>query len=419
MGTESDSSSQDGGRVDFEAGDWENGPPLEIFERMRSQCPIHFTPRIVGYPEEAGYWSVTKAADIAEVSHDWETYSSAQGFTANTSLFPVALQSSMMIGMDPPRHDRIKNLFQRGFTPKRIAGLEEDVRSIVLDVINELGGRDSCDLVVDVAQPVVSRVICSLMGIPKDEIETWAVLVNRIAGATDPDLNQGGVQSTTESDLPQLLARCQALIAERRANPTDDLTSVLIGAEVDGEQLAEQEIIMGLFTLIVGGNDTTKSTYCSAMKALLESPQQWQMLLDDPSLIPGAINESLRMFPALSHMRRTATRDTELGGVEIKEGDKVVMWYVSSSRDESVYEEPNRFDITRGADHQAFGAGGRHFCLGFSLAHLELRLLLEETLKRYPEMQLDGVATHVDSGVLNQLKSLPVRLVPAPATVAR
>jgi len=321
--------------------------------------------------------------------------------------------------MDPPRHDRIKNLFQRGFTPKRIAGLEEDVRSIVLDVINELAGRDSCDLVVDVAQPVVSRAICSLMGIPKDEIETWAVLVNRIAGATDPDLNQGGVQSTTESDFPQLFARCQALIAERRANPTDDLTSVLIGAEIDGEQLSEQEIIMGLFTLIVGGNDTTKSTYCSAMKALLESPQQWQMLLDDPSLIPGAINESLRMFPALSHMRRTATRDTELGGVEIKEGDKVVMWYVSSSRDESVYEEPNRFDITRVADHQAFGAGGRHFCLGFSLAHLELRLLLEETLKRYPEMQLDGVATHVHSGLLNQLKSLPVRLVPAPATVAR
>jgi cholest-4-en-3-one 26-monooxygenase len=215
-----------------------------------------------------------------------------------------------------------------------------------------------------------------------------------------------------ERDVPEIFARCGRLIAERRERPTDDLTSVLVHAEVDGQRLEEHEIVMGFFLLVAAGNDSTKATYCSGMRALIEHPDQRQLLLDDPSLIPAAVEESLRMFPAFAHFRRTATRDTELAGQPIGEGDKVVMWYVSSNRDESRYADPDRFDVTRNPDHQAFGAGGRHFCLGAALARLELRILFEETLARYPAVELASEPTFVESPFINQLKTLQVRLRP-------
>jgi cholest-4-en-3-one 26-monooxygenase len=215
-----------------------------------------------------------------------------------------------------------------------------------------------------------------------------------------------------ERDVPEIFERCRRLIAERRERPTDDLTSVLVHAEVDGERLEEHEIVMGFFLLVAAGNDSTKATYCSAMRALIEHPEERRLLLDDPSLIPSAVEESLRMFPAFAHFRRTATRDTELHGQPISENEKVVMWYVSSNRDESRYEDPDRFDAARNPDHQAFGAGGRHFCLGAALARLELRVLLEETLARYPAMEQAGAPEFAESPFINQLKTLPVRLRP-------
>jgi cholest-4-en-3-one 26-monooxygenase len=167
---------------------------------------------------------------------------------------------------------------------------------------------------------------------------------------------------------------------------------------------------MGFFLLVAAGNDSTKATYCSGMRALMEDPEQRRLLLEDPSLVPQAVEESLRMFPAFAHFRRTATRDTELAGRRIKAGDPVVMWYVSSNRDESRYEDPDRFDLRREVEHQAFGAGGRHFCLGTALARLELKVLLEETLARFPDVQIAGRPLMVESGFINQLKTLPVRL---------
>jgi cytochrome P450 len=183
-----------------------------------------------------------------------------------------------------------------------------------------------------------------------------------------------------------------------------------VHAEVDGEKLEEHEIVMGFFLLVAAGNDSTKATYCSGMRALMDNPEQRELLLEDPTLIPGAVEESLRMFPAFAHFRRTATHDAELHGQAIKKGDKVVMWYVSSNRDESRYEGPDRFDIHRNPEHQAFGAGGRHFCLGTALARLELRILIEETLTRYPDIQLDGDPVPAQALFVNQLKTLPVRL---------
>jgi cholest-4-en-3-one 26-monooxygenase len=345
------------------------------------------------------------------VSRDWQTYSSETGgITTATEGFPLELIQAMFIGMDPPKHDRLKMLFQAGFTPKRIAAHEPRIRQIVSDVLARLEGRRTADLVTDVAQPIVSRVIGSFMGIrPEDDAE-WAALMNSALGADDPDLNPGGVDSLAEVEFPRIFERCRKLIAERRAHPTDDLTSVLVHAEVDGQALEEEEIVMGFFLLVAAGNDSTKATYCSGMNALMEHPDQLALVLRDLTLVPSLVEESLRMFPAFSHFRRTATRDTEIGGQKIKQGEKVVMWYVSSNRDESRYPDPDRFDVTRNPQHQAFGAGGRHFCLGAALARLELKLMFEETLSRYPEMKLAGKPVYAESDFINQLKTLPVEL---------
>jgi cytochrome P450 len=390
---------------------WEDGPPHEAFKRMREECPIHWTESFEMFPEEAGFWSVTTWDDIHAVSRDWQTYSSEKGgVILAAGGFPIELARAMFIGMDPPKHDRLKALFQAGFTPRRIADHEQRIREITLEVLGRLEGREHADLVSDVAQPVVARVIGSFMGISEEEDEIWAKLMNSVLGAMDPDLNPGGVEGAIEKDVPEIFERCQRLIAERRERPTDDLTSVLVHAEVDGSRLEEHEIVMGFFLLMAAGNDSTKATYCSGMRALMENPEQMQLLLDDPSLIPAAVEESLRMFPAFAHFRRTAMCDTELHGQKIKEGDKVVMWYVSSNRDGSRYEDPERFDVRRNPEHQAFGAGGRHFCLGTALARLELRILLEETLRRYPRIGLAGDPVYVESLFINQLKTLPVAL---------
>jgi cholest-4-en-3-one 26-monooxygenase len=393
---------------------WSDGPPHALFRRLRGECPVHWSGEIPDYPEEDGYWSITTADDVHEVSRDWKTYSSERGgVTAATSIFPLELLRAMFIGMDPPKHDRIKALFQAGFTPKRIADHEEAIRAIAVDVLDRLDGRETCDLVTDVAQPVVSRVIGSFMGIPPEDDDAWARLMNSALGTGDLDLNPHGIDGVVEKDIPEIFERCGKMIAERREHPTDDLTSVLVHAEIDGGRLEEHEIVMGFFLLVAAGNDSTKATYCSGMRALMDNPDQRRLLLDDPSLIPSAVEESLRMFPAFAHFRRTATCDTELNGKTIREGEKVVMWYVSSNRDETRYEDPDRFDVTRNPEHQAFGAGGRHFCLGTALARLELRIMLEETLARFPAMEIEGTPVMVESPFINQLKTLPVQLAPA------
>jgi cytochrome P450 len=396
---------------------WQDGPPHELFARMRRECPVHWTSKIREFPEEDGYWSVTRAQDVHEVSRDWQTYSSELGgITAlKNAILPLQLQQAMFIGMDPPKHDRLKALFQRGFTPKRIAEHEDQIRAITCEVLDRLEGppaRERCDLVTDVAQPVVARVIGSFMGIPPEDDQMWADLMNSTLAAVDPDVNPNGVDAVGSEVLPKIFSSCQQLIAARRANPTDDLTSVLVHAEIDGVGLEEHEIVMGFFLLMAAGNDSTKATYCSGMRALMEDDEQRQLVLEDPSLIPDAVEEALRLFPAFAHFGRTATKDTELNGQQIKAGEKVVMWYPSSNRDETRYENPDVFDLRRKAEHQAFGAGGRHFCLGTALARLELKILIEETLKRYPEMQIADRPRFVESPFANQLKTLPVELRP-------
>jgi cytochrome P450 len=389
---------------------WRQGPPHAVFRELRGRCPVHWSPGISQSPQDAGFWSVTKAEDVHTVSRDWETFSSASNIIISDHMVPVEIVQGMFIGMDPPKHDRIKNLFQRAFTPKATARHEPTIREATIRVLDSLADRRTCDLVTELAQPVVARVICSFMGLDPEDDKPWAEAINGLAGFGDPDLNPKGLEQMLAEDLPPMYEKCMKLVADRRAKPTEDMLSVLVFAEIDGDTLTDDEIFAGFLLLMIAGNDSTKATYTSTMRALMENPDQRQLLIEDPSLVPGAIEEALRMFPAFAHFRRTATKDTELGGCPIKQGDKLALWYPSSNRDEDRYEDPDRFDVLRNPEHQAFGAGGRHFCLGTALARLELKVLVEETIKRYPAMTIDAEPTWVLSQFSSQLKSLPVRL---------
>lgn len=390
---------------------WKDGPPHDTFSDLRAKCPVHWSPNIPVLPEEEGFWSLTKADDIAKVTKDWKTFSSERmGIDITNHQIPVEFARAEFIGMDPPKHDRIKQLFLKGFTNQQIAEHEGWIREIVTTVFDRLEGEETCDLVSAVSQPIVARVIHRLLGIPEEEDVKWANYMKRYMGRDDPDLNPGGIPAYVNELLPELMREVTTMIEARRENPTDDLISILVHAEIDGQGLSAEDIMYGTLLLIGAGNDSTMATYVSAMKALMENPDERQKVLDDMSLVPSLVEEALRMFPAFSFMRRTATRDVEIGGRLIKEDDKVVMWYPSSNRDEDKYDDPNRFDVTRNPEHQAFGAGGRHFCLGNALARLELRLMIEETLKRYPEMEIIGDAPHAESFFINQVKALPVKL---------
>ena len=267
---------------------FQDGPPLELFRRLRAECPVHWTDGFSEFPDEDGFWSVTTADDVAEVSHDWQTFSSeAGGFTA---IRTRACRSSCSRRCSSAWIRRSTTASRRsssaGFTPKRIAEHEDAIRAITIDVLDRLEGRESCDLVTDVAQPVVSRVIGSFMGLPPEDDEAWANLMNAIVAAGDPDATPEGTEIVMERLVPQVFERCGGLIAERRESPTDDLTSVLVHAEIDGERLEDHEIVMGFLLLMAAGNDSTKATYCSGMRALMENPDQRRKVLEDPSLVP-------------------------------------------------------------------------------------------------------------------------------------
>jgi cholest-4-en-3-one 26-monooxygenase len=391
---------------------WEKGVPHEIFDRLRAEAPVHWSP-MATWENEPGFWSITRPEDIHAISRDWETYSSERGgmLIADHSV-PLEVQNSMFIGMDPPRHDRIKAIFQRGFTPKRIGEHEEAIRAIAVEKFDLIDGQEEAELVADIAQPVVARVIGSFLGTPPEDDEHWADLALRGLAVGNEELQPDGENVAT---VERVLMEAMELAAERRENPTDDLTSLLVHTEVDGEKLSDLEVAAGFALLVAAGMDSTKATYSNGMVALLKNPEERQKLVDDPSLIPGAVEEFLRMHPAFLNFRRTTTRDVELHGQTIRENDKVIMWYPASNRDENTYECPHQLKVDRNPDHQAFGAGGRHFCLGTALARLELTILFEETLRRYPEMELTSDPEALPSLFTNQVKVIEVKLGPRAA----
>lgn len=397
---------------------WSEGPPHDLFETLRRDDPLHWSD-LNEFEHERGFWSIVRFDDIANVGRDWEAFSSKRSIILIDKLHddpdqpdPMDIAQHMMITQDPPRHDRMKALVQRAFTPKRALEHTERMREIinlVYDRALERNPNGRVDLVQDVGWYVPSMVIGDMLGAPREDAEDLVRWTNTTTAFQDPKLvpDLGMVLEALNEFIPYV----DKLIADRERNPTDDLTTALIQAEIDGEHMPHEEILMFFFLLMVAGNDSTRAVFTSGMKSLMDDPEQMQLVKSGAVPLEQVVEEMVRMHPAFAYMRRTATRDVEMYGKTIKAGDKLALWYVSGNRDEAVFEDPQRFDVRRDPNpHQGFGGGGRHFCLGAGLARLELKLWIEETLRRFPGIEPAGDCERVSSTFLNQWATMPVRL---------
>ncbi len=397
---------------------WREGPPHEVFTRLRTEEPLHWS-EFGDFPDESGFWSVVRYEDIRAVGRDTKTFSSDRSIILFDKLAPegepdpIDLSANMLISQDPPRHDRLKGLVQRAFTPKRAIDHAERIREIINLVFDQAlaahpDGR--LDLVQDVGVYVPSMVIGDMLGVPREDADKLVDWTNRTTAFEDPRLvpDLGDVWRALEEFMPYV----NSMISDRERNPTDDLTTAFMEAEVDGEHLSPEEVLMFFFLLMVAGNDSTRAVFTSGVKSLLDDPEQMELVRSGAVPLDQVVEEFVRFHPAFAYMRRTATVDTALAGKQVMAGDKLALWYVSGNRDESVFDDPQRFDVRREPNaHQGFGGGGKHFCLGAGLARLELKLWIEETLKRFGEITLDGESERVSSTFLNQYRSIPVTLV--------
>jgi cytochrome P450 len=402
---------QDLGNVDLaDPTLWDAGPPYDLFARMQREAPVHFSPQRVA-PDEGGFWSITRHEDVRTVTRDFKTFSSERRGILNVDDIgvPLDVQRLQMISMDPPRHDRLKALVTKAFKPDSVAQHEDAVSQIISDVLDSVADRETFDLVADVARPIPARVIGSLLGTPPEDDPTLVHWTNVFTAFEDPAIREQW--DDTEAIFNEIIEYVNGQIAQRRDSPRDDLITAMMNAEVDGEKLNDVEIAVFFVLLMAAGNDSTRATYSATMLALLQDEKQLALLREQPDMIEAAVEEGLRCFPAFAFMGRAATTDYELQGQTIKENDRVLLWYLASNRDESVFPDPHKFDITReGLDnHQAFGGRGRHFCLGANLARLELKLWIKQTIDRFPDLELDGEPKRVRALFLNQYNSIPVR----------
>jgi cytochrome P450 len=389
---------------------YRDGPPHEIWRLLRREAPV-FWHEGQGFP---GFWTITKYEDMVRISRDPQTFISGKG--VNIATDPERTENNigagrMMLMTDPPLHVRLRRLVNKGFTPRQIAALEPHVRSVVTEIIDDVAPRGACDFVEDIAAKLPLAIICEMMGVPKEDWQLIFDWTNRTIGADDPEYQvEGGTREETANRARmETFAYFARLVQERRREKRDDLVSVLSEAEVEGERLSDQDILIFCYLLILAGNETTRNATSGGMLALIEHPEQRRRLMDDRSLMPSAIEEILRWVSPVMHFARIVTRDTEIRGQPVKANDKVVMWYPSANRDEDIFPDPYTFDVSRTPnEHIAFGIG-EHFCLGASLARLELQVMFEELLRRLPDIEPNGPIQRLRSTLIAGIKHMPVR----------
>ena len=381
------------------------GVPHDQFTWLRENDPVYFHP----LPDGGGFWCLTKYDDIVHASKDWRSYSSAKGTNIRD---PVDGAELMMVNTDPPYHEKLRKIVSKGFHPKMIADLEPHIREIVTGILDRVAPKGECDLVTEVSSELPLEVIAEMMGVPEEhrhKIFEWSNTM--IAEGGDPEYSPS-LDDATRAFM-EMAELVNLLADERSENPTEDLITKLITAEVDGEKLNRLEYDVFMVLLAVAGNETTRNLISGGTLALIENPEQRQKLIEDPSKIPMAVEEMLRWVTPVLHFRRTATHDTDMRGKTIKEGDKVVLWYISGNRDTDVFADPFAFDVERDPNpHMTFGAGGPHFCLGFSLAQLEIKVMFEEMLKRMPDIELDGPVERMHSNFVSGIRHMPIRYTP-------
>lgn len=386
-----------------------DGMPHHYFTLLREQAPVYRHPATSG----PAFWAVTKYEDVVTVSLDPGTFSSAKkgALMQDPPEDSLAVMRMLLINQDPPQHTKYRRLVSRGFTPKMVRQLEPHVRDISNQIIDRVASKGECDFVTEVAAELPLQVIAEMMGVPLEDRHKVFEWSNKMIGSEDPEY-------ATSPEAPMLASLelyqyANQLAQERKRKPRDDIVSVLMQADVDGEALSEPEFDAFFLLLAVAGNETTRNALSGGMLALIEHPEERARLIADPSLTPTAVDEILRWVTPVMQFRRTAMRDTALRGQRIREGDKVVLYYSSANRDEDIFPDPDRFDVGRTPnEHIAFGPGGPHFCLGANLARLEIRIMLEEVLRRLPDMELTGPPRRLRSNFINGIKHLPVRFTP-------
>jgi len=390
---------------------WDDGPPYELFAQMQREAPVHFSPQR-NMPDEGGFWSITRYDDVRAVSRDHRTFSSEKRgiFHMDDIGVPLDIQRLQLISMDPPRHDRLKALVIKEFTPDAVGAHQGQLTQIIHRVLDSVADKERFDLVADVARPIPSRVIGSLLGTPPEDDEMLVHWTNVFTAFEDPAIR--GQWKDTMAIVSEIVEYTQKRIAQRDDSAGRNLLTAMVDAEVDGDKLNELEIATFFVLLMSAGNDSTRATYSATMLELLRNPELLAQVREQPELVDAVVEEGLRCYPAFAFMARAAAKDTELHGKQIKEGDRLLLWYIASNRDETVFPNPHKFDISRDGladQHQAFGGRGKHFCLGANLARLELKLWIRQTLERFPDLQLDGDPTRVRALFLNQYNSIPVR----------
>jgi cholest-4-en-3-one 26-monooxygenase len=386
---------------------YRNGPPHDLYQLMRREAPI-VKHRGIDPGSPPWFWAISRHADVVEVSRRFQIYSSARKGALVNQDRPDLEIARMMIDTDPPEHTRLRNLVNRGFTPKMMRQLEDHFHEVAARLIDDALAAGDVEFVGAVASELPLVAIAELLGIPYEDrlkVFDWS---NRMIGATDPDYT-GGVEDATVA-AAELYMYANEMATQRRIEPRDDLVTTLISAEGGGE-LSEHEFDLFVLLLSVAGNETTRNGISHGLLALIEHPDAFDALKSDLSMAASAVEEMLRWGTPVNNFLRTATCDTVLHGTQIHEGDAVVMLYASANRDEEVFAEPFRFDVTRHPNpHVTFGGGGPHHCLGFNLAKTEMRILFEELIPRVTSIELIGEVTKLRSAFIHGIKQLPVRI---------
>ena len=390
---------------------WREG----AFRTLRDEKPFaFFEERVIEdapFPPGPGYYAVTRHDDIWQISRNAQLFCSGKG--SNIGDLPVEMNEffGSMINMDDPKHFRLRNIVSRGFTPKEVSRIEDQVRDRAARLVTELIERfpnGECDFVEEVAAALPLAIICDMMGIPEEDHKKIFHWTNVILGVGDPEF-VGSYEDLMTVAL-EMFMYAQALGESRVGNPQDDVTSAMMNAVVDGERLTAQEFGSFFILLVVAGNETTRNAISHGMKLLTDNPDQRTIWFDDfETHTRTAVEEIVRYATPVIHFRRTVTEDTVLSGQELKAGDKVVMFYASGNRDERVFENPHRFDVTRAVApaQVGFGAGGPHFCLGANLARREIQVMFDEIRRRLPNLRITGEPAYLQSSFINGIKRMP------------
>ena len=396
---------------------WEtfiNGQPFDIFKRLREEAPIYWHEESLDF--EPGFWALTKHEDIVRVSKDPMTFSSAVGGHLMTMGDPEVVDPSAvaaiignMIGMDPPDHQIYRKMVAPSFTPKAIRTLEGDMRLKIRELLENVEDKGEFNFVTEISEQLPLWVLCEMMGIPESERPKIRDLVNNLTDASIQQDPNNAFQIWV--NYMELFKMGRDMIEERRKSPTDDLMSVVANTKIEGGDLPP-ELLDGFFLLmVIAGNETTRNTLTGGLMALTDNPEEREKLLKDPVLISNATDEMLRWVTSVIYFRRTATKDTNIRGQDIKAGDKVVMWYGSANRDEDIFEDGHLFRVDRenAKKHLAFGAG-EHLCLGNRLGHMQIRILFEELLDRFPNIHSTSDPVRIPSNFLAGISELKVRI---------